>query len=262
MLSKATGTDTAEQVVEIKRLDPAVVNRTYNYRGLAKETNVLVTTGGAVSTATVSQLKSVGCKVTVLGTMGAAATTFTATPGCVVMDGSAMNPEDCAKAVAGKDVVIHAGMPTPDACTGALDQGTRNLLEAAATAGVKAFVYGSSARYGLFRCILVGVVGVGSTAEGSWMVSSLLRLCCCRECWRVARLFSGSQEGVRRSCRHGTPCRGLLLTSGSSALLCVSCMVLPLCCTSSSRERRLRFAVRNLRVAMYRFNVTSGSTFM
>lgn len=138
MPSEAVDSNTTP-VVEIKRLDPDVANRTSDYPGLAKGTNVLVTTGGVVSVAAVSLLKSAGCEVTVLGAATA--------PDCILVEGSAMNPEACAKAVAGQDVVVHAGRPCPGAAAGAVAEGTRNLLEAAAAAGVKAFVFRSSARY-------------------------------------------------------------------------------------------------------------------
>lgn len=138
----AAGTNTPQPVVEIKRLDEDVVNRMSDYPGLAKGTNVLATAGGAVSEATVSRLKLAGCTVTVLGAVGGA----TAPPGCILVEGSALSPEACAKAVKGQDAVVHAGRPRPDAGTTALVEGTINLLEAATAAGVKAFVYGSSAR--------------------------------------------------------------------------------------------------------------------
>lgn len=138
----AAGTDSSQPVIDIKRLDPDVVNRATEYPGLSKGTNVLVTTGGAVSAATVSRLKLAGCKVTVLAAVGGTA----APSGCVVVEGSALSPDACAKAVKGQDAVLHAGMPRPDAGNTALVEGTRNLLEAATAAGVKAFVYGSSAR--------------------------------------------------------------------------------------------------------------------
>eukprot|EP00903_Cladosiphon_okamuranus_P011606 g10916.t1 len=128
-------------VIEIKRLDPDVVNRASEYPGLPKGTNVLVTTGGAVSAATVSRLKLAGCNVTVMGAADGAA----ASSGCIVVEGSALSPDACAKAVKGKDAVLHAGRPPPGAAKTAVVDGTRNLLEAASTAGVKAFVYGSSA---------------------------------------------------------------------------------------------------------------------
>lgn len=205
IMPSAAGTDTAALVVEIKRLDPGVVNRAGDYPGLAKGTNVLVTTGGAVSTATVSQLQSAGCKVTVVGTTGVATTPSAAALDCVVADGSAMSPENCAKAVASQDVVIHAGRPTSDACHTALAQGTRNLLEAAAAAGVKAFVYASSARCCLFLGVGDGVgvgvdgvgvdvVGIGPVAGGYCVLSKL----CCRPgiivcVCGMARQVSGSQ---------------------------------------------------------------------
>lgn len=141
----ATGTNSSQPVVEIKRLDPDVVNRTAAYPGLSNGTNVLVTIGGGVSEATVSRLKLAGCTVTVLGAIGS----VTAPPDCTIAEGSVLNPEACAKAVKGQDAVVHAGRPPPGAgvvTSAALVEGTRNLLEAATTAGVKAFVYGSSAR--------------------------------------------------------------------------------------------------------------------
>lgn len=137
-----TAAGAPQPVVEIKRLDPDVVNRTNDYSGLSKGTNVLVTMGGAVSEATVSRLKLAGCAVTVLGTAGDA----TAQPDCLLVEGSVLSPEACAKAVKGQDAVVHTGRPRPDADTTVLVEGTRNLLEAATAAGVKAFVYGSSAR--------------------------------------------------------------------------------------------------------------------
>lgn len=140
MTSTPAGTD-HDPVVEIKRLDPDIVNRTHEYPGLPRGTNVLVTAGGAVSEATVSLLKSAGCTVTVLGTATAAA----AAPGCALAAGSATDREACAKAVEGKAVVVHAGSLSP-ASVGAVTEATRNLLEAAAVAGVRGFVYTSSAR--------------------------------------------------------------------------------------------------------------------
>lgn len=138
-----TGTNTPQPVVEIKRLDADVVNRANDYSNLAKGTNVLVTTGGGVSAATMSRLKLAGCTVTVLGAVGGA---ITAPADCILIEGGALNPEACGKAVKGQDVVVHAGRPRADDGPSALVQGTRNLLEAATAAGVKAFVYGSSAR--------------------------------------------------------------------------------------------------------------------
>ena len=140
-----TGTNAPQPVLEIKRQDADVVNRTSEYAGLAQGTNVLVTTGGIVSEATVSRLKLAGCAVTVL----AAADGVAAPSGCIVVEGSALTPEACAKAVKGQDAVVHAGRPRPDSAgssTTVLVEGTRNLLEAASAAGVKAFVFGSSAR--------------------------------------------------------------------------------------------------------------------
>lgn len=202
MPSTVADTNTSALVVEVKRLDPGLVNRTSDYPGLVKGTNVLVTTGGAVATATVSQLKSAGCKVTVLGTIGSAATASTAEQDCVVVDGSVMSPDDCAKAVAGQAVVVHAGRPPTDACcAGALAQGTRNLLEAAAAAGVRAFVYGSSARCCLFVGVGGDAVGVGPAAGGSCVVPSFLRLLHCCQCSGCAWLAAVccSQDGGRDS---------------------------------------------------------------
>ncbi|CAM9434353.1 unnamed protein product, partial [Hapterophycus canaliculatus] len=95
---------------------------------------------GAVSEATLSLLNSAGCTVTVFGITSGAITA----PGCILAAGSAMNREACSKAVEGKAVVVHAGRP-PAASSGAAAEATRNLLEAAAVAGVKGFVYASSA---------------------------------------------------------------------------------------------------------------------
>eukprot|EP00752_Nemacystus_decipiens_P010473 g9331.t1 len=136
-----TETDTPQPVLEIKRLDPDVANRTRDYPGLARGTNVLVTTGGVVSDATVTRLKLAGCTVTVLAAAGSA----TDPSDCSVVEGSALSPEACAKAMKHQDAVVHAGRPGPDAGRTALVEGTRNLLEAASAAGVKAFVFGSSA---------------------------------------------------------------------------------------------------------------------
>lgn len=149
-------------MVEIKRLDPDILNRTHEYPGLPRGTNVLVTAGGAVSEATVSLLKSAGCAVTILGTASAA----TAAPGCSLAAGSAMDREACAKAVEGKAVVVHAGSP-PAASSGAVVDSTRNLLEAAAVAGVRGFVYASSARC----CSLSGL--------------KTYQRCCCGHLFRV-----------------------------------------------------------------------------
>ncbi|CAN0134569.1 unnamed protein product [Scytosiphon promiscuus] len=131
---------THDPAVEIKRLDPEVTNRTHGYPGLPRGTNVLVTTGGAVSEATVSLLKSAGCTVTVLG-IAAAPTTAS---GCILAAGVAIDREACTRAVEGKAVVVHAGSP-PAAPVEALAEATRNLLDAAAVAGVRGFVYASSA---------------------------------------------------------------------------------------------------------------------
>lgn len=125
--------------MEIKRLDPGVVNRTRDYPGLPRGTNVLVTAGGAVSAATVSLLESAGCTVTVLGVARAAS----APPNCTLVEGSALSRESCASAVAGQDVVVHAGGPSSP---GTAAEATKNLLQAAAAASVKGFVYASSAR--------------------------------------------------------------------------------------------------------------------
>lgn len=133
-------------MVEIKRLDPGIVNRTREYPGLPRGTNVLVTAGGAVSAATVSLLESAGCTVTVLGVARAAC----APPNCTLVEGSALSRESCASAVAGQDVVVHAGRPSS---RGAVAEATTNLLQAAAAARVKGFVYASSA-----RCHCGGVV--------------------------------------------------------------------------------------------------------
>lgn len=132
---------TPQPVLEIKRLDPDVVKKTSEYR-LAGGTKVLVSTGGVVSEAAVSRLKCAGCTVTVLAAAGGA----TAPSDCTVVEGSALSPEACAKAVKGQDAVVHAGRPRPDAGGTVLVEGTRNLLEAASASGVRAFVYGSSAR--------------------------------------------------------------------------------------------------------------------
>ncbi|CAM9286164.1 unnamed protein product [Ectocarpus sp. 12 AP-2014] len=138
MPSTDAGEKDATPVVEIKRLDPGVVNRTRDYPGLPRGTNVLVTAGGAVSAATVSLLESAGCTVTVLGV----ARTASAPPNCNLVEGSALSRESCASAVAGQDVVVHAGRPSSP---GSLAEATKNLLQAAAAASVKGFVYASSA---------------------------------------------------------------------------------------------------------------------
>ncbi|CBN79009.2 NAD dependent epimerase/dehydratase, putative (Partial), partial [Ectocarpus siliculosus] len=140
MTSTDAGEKDATPVVEIKRLDPSVVNRTRQYPGLPRGTNVLVTAGGAVSAATVSLLKSAGCTVTVLGVARAAS----APPNCTLVKGSALSRESCASAVAGQDVVVHAGRPSSPGAV-AVAEATKNLLQAAAAASVKGFVYASSA---------------------------------------------------------------------------------------------------------------------
>ncbi|CAN0445015.1 unnamed protein product [Ectocarpus sp. 8 AP-2014] len=140
MTSTDAGEKDATPVVKIKRLDPGVINRTREYPGLPRGTNVLVTAGGAVSAATVSLLKSAGCTVTVLGVARAAS----APPNCTLAKGSALSRESCASAVAGQDVVVHAGRPSSPGAV-AVAEATKNLLQAAAVASVKGFVYASSA---------------------------------------------------------------------------------------------------------------------
>ena len=151
--SEARGS-TATPCIEIKRLDPIVVNRTHEYPGLAKGTKVLVVGEGAVPDAARSLLKAAGCKVTALCTAAAAAT-----PDCAAFEGSPTSSDACAKAVAGQEVVVHAGgslcvAEAWECVTG----GTRNLVEAAAAAGVKGFVFASSVRSGCCCLLLVGIV--------------------------------------------------------------------------------------------------------
>ncbi|CAM9611686.1 unnamed protein product, partial [Ectocarpus fasciculatus] len=138
MPSTVAGGKDSAPVVEIKRLDPGIVNRKPEYPGLPRGTNVLVTAGGAVSAATVSLLESAGCNVTVLGVARAASDP----PSRTLVDGSALSRESCARAVAGQDVVVHAGRSSSGA---AVAEATRNLLQAAAASSVKGFVYASSA---------------------------------------------------------------------------------------------------------------------
>lgn len=141
-----TGSSNAAPVVEVRRPDPSVASRTHEHPGLAKGTRVLVAggKGGAIADATVSQLLSAGCEVTVFGT----ATVVAATSGCSVMGGGVASREACVEAVAGQEVVVHAGRElSGSGCSvpeGILE-GTRNLLDAAASAGVKGFVFASSA---------------------------------------------------------------------------------------------------------------------
>jgi len=74
-----------------------------------------------------------------------------------LIEGDIRNIDDCTKACAGVDVVLHeAAIPSvpksvedPDACHGANVDGTFNMLQAARGAGVKRFVYAaSSSAYG------------------------------------------------------------------------------------------------------------------
>lgn len=118
------------------------MNRKHEYPGLASGTKVLVTTGGTIADATISQLSAAGCLVTTLSLLEA-------TKGG---EGALIPPESCARAVEDQEVVVHAGRMADrfssavDAC-GHVTAGTRLLLEAAAASGsVKAFVFASSAR--------------------------------------------------------------------------------------------------------------------
>lgn len=145
MVSSEERGSTARPCIYIKRLDPAIVNRTHEYPGLAKGTKILVVGDGAVAASARSLLKAAGCQVTALYKSATAA----ATPGCLVVEGSPTSPDSCAKAVAGQEVVVHAGGPS---CVAAswecVTSGTRNLVDIAAAAGVKGFVLASSVRFG------------------------------------------------------------------------------------------------------------------
>lgn len=143
-------------VFEMKRIDPSILNRAHEYPDLRRGTKVLVTTGGPVANATVSRLTSAGCIVTVLAAADVP-NSVSSTSEILVIRGSVMDREVCTKAVDGQDMVIHAGRPTsPTAVEGAgihaktsghLVEGTKNLLDAATMAGVKCFIFLSSARY-------------------------------------------------------------------------------------------------------------------
>lgn len=151
MSPAATKNRTVAPVVEIKRLDPCLSSRIHEceYPGLAKGTKVLVTTGGAIADSAISLLTAAGCNVTILGPSPrpAHAATRETKPEITPVEGSVMSPEACAKAVIGQDVVLHAGRPAADAeARRSAHEGTRQLLSAAAGAGVKAFVFVSSAR--------------------------------------------------------------------------------------------------------------------
>lgn len=144
MASSGARDSTTAPCIEIKRLDPGVVNRTHAYPGLAKGTKVLVVGDGAVGDSARSLLKAAGCQVTALCTAATAAATL----GCLAVEGSPTIPDACAKAVAGQEVVVHAGGPSCAAeARECVTIGTRNLVEAAAAAGVKGFVFASSVRF-------------------------------------------------------------------------------------------------------------------
>ena len=153
MASSGAGGSTQIPCIEIKRLDRGVVGRTHEYPGLVKGTKVLVAGEGAVADSARSLLKAAGCQVTALCT--AAATT---TPDCTVVEGSATSSDACAKAVVGQQVVVHVGGPSCSAALGleCVTSGTRNLLEAAAAAGVKAFVFETPTRYSTTKALRRG----------------------------------------------------------------------------------------------------------
>lgn len=145
----ATKTSSMIPVVEVKRIDPCLSSRIHEYPGLAKGTKVLVTTGGAIADYAISLLTAAGCVVTVLGSSPhpSRVAARDAKPEITLVEGSVASPEACAKAVIGQDVVLYAGRPATasEACRSA-HEGTRQLLSAAASAGVKAFIFASSAR--------------------------------------------------------------------------------------------------------------------
>lgn len=139
-----SATPEVRPVVELRRLDASVANRTHEYPGLANGTKVLVTTGGTIADATISQLSAAGCLVTTLSLLEVEQG----------VGGVLISPESCMRAVDGQEVVVHAGQ-VADKCSSEVDAsrhvvaGTKLLLEAAAAAGsVKAFVFASSARCG------------------------------------------------------------------------------------------------------------------
>lgn len=142
--------------VVIKRIDKDILDKKHAYPGISPGTKVLITMGGAVANATLSRLASAGCNVTVLGKIDASCSPFDSSE-IRIAEGSIDSPEECAKAVEGQDVVFHTGRPgsavTVD--VGAKSQseaarrlvdGTRNILDAAASAGVERFIFLSSAR--------------------------------------------------------------------------------------------------------------------
>lgn len=72
-------------------------------------------------------------------------------PNVTIIVGDLRKIEDCRNAVAGQDVVIHVASPhasvtNKDLLYGVNVDGTNNILNAAADAGVKRFVFTSSAR--------------------------------------------------------------------------------------------------------------------
>lgn len=149
MSPAATKNSTVIPVVEVKRLDPCLSSRIHEYPGLAKGTKVLVTTGGAIADFAISLLTAAGCVVSVLGPSPhpSHVAARDAKPEITLVEGSVASPEACSKAVIGQDVVLHAGRPATaaEACR-STHEGTRQLLSAAAAAGVKAFIFASSAR--------------------------------------------------------------------------------------------------------------------
>lgn len=168
MVSSEEGGSTSTPCIEIKRLDPGVVNRTHEYPGLAKGTKILVVGDGAVADSARSLLKAAGCQVTALCTTAAAAAA--ATPDCVaVVEGNLTRSGVCVKAVAGQEVVVHAGGPWCAAeARDDVMSGTRNLVWAARAAGLKAFVFASSVRYeeGAAWLLPRGVGWLDFTASG------------------------------------------------------------------------------------------------
>ena len=148
MPQAVTRSRTAVPVIEIRRLDPCVTSKPLTYPGLAKGTRVLVTTGGPIADYVMAIAQSAGCAVTVLGSSPCSA--HPASRGAnaspreyIVVEGSMTSPESCAKAVIGQELVLHAA--AAEASRNFLE-GTKNLLSAAAAAGVKGFVLASSAR--------------------------------------------------------------------------------------------------------------------
>lgn len=149
-----------EAVVVAKRLDTTVVNKTFEYSKLLPSTKVLVTTclapgeagggiGGAVTTATVARLSTTGCRLRVLTCSGDSAYGAGNLGGEVaveVLEGSVASKADCEKAVEGQDVVVHAVRCSSVVGVGVV-AGTRNVLGAAAAAGVKSLVFVGAARY-------------------------------------------------------------------------------------------------------------------